>query len=561
MNRRQALAATLALLLFVFPTGSVHLAFAAFPITVLTKEGDVVTGVGTITSITNLAIQDSGGWLVEVDTNADASSDVVVLKSGGLYLRENQSLAAPPGAALSSVDAFNLNNSGHSGWNFFLRNLTTTTDSGVFFDETLVIQESDISTAPELSANTPYIGFVEARLNDVNQIAVVASVDDPIIASTVDRALVILDLDGSGDLVSETAFAKEGQVLPGQIETVADFGTGPHENAFNNLGQMLYLADLTGDASADGALYLDLTKIAQEGGPSPVSGRNYETLLGRGLDLNNFSEMVYRANLNGDASSDEVILADGREVIREGGTLAAIAPFTVTAMGTVSGPVEIDDERNVLWFGDWNDPDTTKDTGLFLNDVLIVKKGAIVDGQAITTIASGQSAYSMSTNGRHVIVEVVLSGTLDAALGIEVQAPPPVADGAHIPGGQVQASLNPNGTDIDVTWDATSCAATQYNLFYGSLASVSTLTYDGAQCDLGVTGQATFTPPEGDVFFLIASEDVDGVEGGHGYDSTDRPRYAAAGGLCGVIGQIRSSQCGGALRNASASAARHAVLP
>ena len=36
-----------------------------------------------------------------------------------------------------------------------------------------------MSTAPEFSAGTPYIGFFESRISDGNEVMIVASVDDP----------------------------------------------------------------------------------------------------------------------------------------------------------------------------------------------------------------------------------------------------------------------------------------------------------------------------------------------------------------------------------------------
>ena len=541
MSRRRTVAATLALLLTLsLPTPSL----AAFPITILVRDGDMVPGVGLVTSIDNLAINNAGAWIVQADTNGDASSDSVLIKSGVLYLRENQLLTDPPGAAISSFDSVNLSNAEHSGWNFFLRNLPTTADSGIYLDSGLVIQESDVSTAPQFSPNTRYIGFFDAKINDAGRIAMVASIDDIAIPTTVDRALVIVDLDGSGQLLSENAFAKEGQILPGQTETVVDFGTDPHETAFNNLGQMLYFADLTGVLTNDGVIYLDLTKIAQEGSPSPVTGRNYEVLASRGLDLNNHGEVAFKANLDGDINTDEIIVADGEQLVHEFEVLPSITPFRITSMGTTTGPVVIDDDRNVLWFGDWDNPDTTKDTGLFLNNVLIAQEGDPVGGGLnIQSFSSGLDAFAMSRNGRYIVFETVLSNTNDAALMIEVQGPPPVPDGAHVPGIPMRAVKNVNGTDIDVTWDVTGCPGTDYNLFYGDLASVATLTYTGAACGLGAAGQATFTPPAGDVFFLMASAAATGVEGGHGYDSSGRARHASAGGQCGVVGQIRSARC------------------
>ena len=78
-----------------------------------------------------------------------------------------------------------------------------------------------------------------------------------------------------------------------------------------------------------------------------------------------------------------------------------------------------------------------------------------------------------------------------------MSAEPPVPDGAVVPGTLLQVSLNANGTDLDVTWDATTCPAVEYNLFQGPLSGVSTYTYTGAACSLGVTGSATFTPVAG----------------------------------------------------------------
>lgn len=518
--------------------------FASFPVTILIREGDTVPGVGVVTSISGVAINNIGTWLVEADTDADASTDVVLLKNGVLSLREGQALAAPAGASLSSIDSININASGNSGWNFFLRGLTTSTDSGIFYNDSLAIQESNISTAPQFSPNTPYIGYFDAKINDFNKVALVASVDDSAIASTVDRALVIVTLDGSGSLLSESVLAKEADTLPGQTQTVTDFGTGPHESAFNNQGQMLYFADLTGPTTTDGVIYLATTRLAQEGAPSPVAARNYETLSGRGMDLNNLGEVVFKANLDGDASSDEMIVVEGAELIREGQSIPVISPLHVTSTGTASGPAEIDDDRNVVWFGDWDNPELTKDTGLFINDVLIVQEGATVaPGQTLATFNSGQNGFALSNNGRYVIFEATLSNTLEGAFRIEVQGPPPVPDGAKVPGVEVIAQKNVNGTDIDVTWDVAGCPGTEYNLFYGDLAAVSTYDYTGAECSIGILGQTTFTPPPGNIFFLIAAEDATSVEGGHGYNSRGRARRASAGGRCGVLGQIRSARC------------------
>jgi hypothetical protein len=530
-------------LVFLLPTAL--LAQSPFPITVLVVEGDSVTGVGQVSRIDNVAVNADGDWLIEVDTdNPDADTDTVLLRNAVLYLREGDPLASPAGADINTFDSVNLNLNLDSGWNFFLGGLPGDADSGIFFNTRLVIQEGGRSVAPEFAPETVYLGFFDAKINDLNQLSVVASVDDPDIAGTLERAIVRVTLDGGGVLVSESAVAKEGDVLPGQTEAVADLGTGPHQSSINNLGQVFYFVDLAGATATDGALYLDLDLVAQEGDRSPVAGRTFELLSSRGMDLNNLGEVTFKANLAGDTTSDEMIVVQDRELIREGQSLPAIGAFTFTGFGTGSGPVQIDDHRNVLWFGDWSDPNTDLDTGLFLNDILLVQEGVtMIDGSIVDTIASIQDAFAISDDGRFAVFEADLAGGVNGAFMIEIEAPHPVPDGGKVPGTPMSAGKHANGTDIDVTWDVATCASDDYNLFFGDLANVSTYRYSGAVCNLGAGGQATFTPPAGSAFWVVAGVDAEAREGSHGFESGGRVRDAAADGLCSVATQLRSSIC------------------
>ena len=522
------------------------LAAPLYPIQILLRNGDDVTGVGLVTTIDNLSINNAAKWIVQVDTNnPDTNVDACLVRDGVVLVRENDPVPVPAGANISSFDGVSISGDGRFAGNLFLRNATTSTDSGVFLGDKLIIRESQISAAPEFSPNTPYIGFFEAKTNANGQVYIVASVDDPAIATTVDRALVIASTAG-GELTGERVLAKEGDILPGQSEAVADFGTGPHLTAFNNREQILYFVDLTGDTLVDGAIYLDLTLIAQEGGPSPVAGRTYEVLSSRGLDVNNFGQVAFKANLSGDTTDDEMIVAEGEELIREKSTLSDIAPFLFTAFGTTSGPIAVDDLGNVLWFGDWDDPVTTVDTGLFLNDKLIVREGdALPGGGVLTAIASGEDSMAMSDDGRYIVFEGTVTEDAvarNAALMIDVTGPPPVPDGNRIPGTQMTAGRNANGVDIDLDWDVTTCPALTYNVFYGDLASVASYVYTGSSCDLGATGSATFSAPAGDLFFVVASQEGT-IEGVHGFDSEGRARPLQAAGACGVSFQIRSAAC------------------
>jgi hypothetical protein len=388
-----------------------------FTITPLLTEGQAVADVGLVTRIDNLSINNAGQWLVEADTDhADTNADTVLVRSGVLYLREGQALTAPAGTSISSFDSITLNNDGQSGWNIFLDGATTVTDSGIFLGDQLLIQESNISAAPQFSAGTPYIGWFETKINDNDMMLLVASVDDPAIATTVDRALVRLFLNPDGTVNTEDAFAKEGDVLPGQIEPVADFLTGSHGAAFNAAGQAMYVADLAGDTTRDQVVYRGFDILAQEGEPSPIIGRNWSSLSSARVHLNDAGGYVHTGTLSGDTASDLVIVRSGGVVKQEGDAFGA---FAFTGFG--SAPVYITNQGRVLWYGAWNDPVTTQNEGLFLDDELLVQEGVTtIGGVVVQTLRSGESAFASSTSGRYIAFEAVLANGIEGAFQVEV---------------------------------------------------------------------------------------------------------------------------------------------
>jgi hypothetical protein len=396
--------------------GSAALALPPFTMTLVVVEGSDVPGVGAVSTVTNVMVNNGGSWLVEADTNnPDTNTDVVVLKDGLLAYRENDPLTNPPGALIGSFDDFVLNNNGNSGWNWFLDNQTTTTDSGIFYNGTLVFQEGTISAATGFNPGTPYIGFFGTKMNDSNQIFVVASVDDPLIATTVDRALVRVDYNAAAGTYTEEVIAKESDTL--NTIAIIDFSTDAATFAFNNAGTPLYCAELSG-GTVD-AIFRGGAVVAQEGQPSGIEDRNWEVLNDRGLDLNNNNDWVIRANLTGATTDDEVIVKNGTTIIaREGAPVpASIGAFTFVGFGT--GPVLMDDSGNVVYYATWNDPATTINKGLFWNNELLIQDGVtVIDGQVVTTVRGVSDGFAMSENGQHIIARVVLTGGIEAAVKI-----------------------------------------------------------------------------------------------------------------------------------------------
>jgi len=124
-------------------------------------------------------------------------------------------------------------------------------------------------------------------------------------------------------------------------------------------------------------------------------------------------------------------------------------------------------------------------------------------------------------------------------------APPPVPDGSGATQPLRASRLTAGGDSIEVSWDATSCLATNYNLIYGSLSGVSTYALSGAACSMGPTGSYIWTGvPPGNLYVLIVGTDGAGTESSWGLDSSSQERHgAASSGVCGVTIKNATATC------------------
>jgi hypothetical protein len=91
----------------------------------------------------------------------------------------------------------------------------------------------------------------------------------------------------------------------------------------------------------------------------------------------------------------------------------------------------------------------------------------------------------------------------------------------------------------DVTIAYTSaCQAAGHTVYSGDLAQVASLSWDGAACGLGSTGEASFDPGEGSRFFVVVGQDGS-REGSYGRNSDDAERPEATGfGACDLSQEL-----------------------
>ena len=398
---------------------------AAQGVSPLVMEGDNVPGVGNVTTIDKLWINASGDHLVKVTTdNPSAGADEAILKNGVLYLFENQAVTSPAGASLNEFDAMCINSNGDSAYNVTLSGTgSTATDAGVYWNDKLVLQKGDFSTANVFSLQTPYIAFDEVRCNDNNQILLIGAVDDGAVTGTSEAVIMRLDLDANGNLLSDNPIRIAGDPSGTSLSPATLFGTNPIRYDFNNAGQALYQVYMaTGSGANDVAVMLDNVVIAEEAAPSPIAGRNWNALSAPGMGLNNNGDWVLKGFLDGSNADNGIIIKNDVKVVQKGDVLAATGGFLLQNFGQAG--VEIADSGDVLWYGDWDDTNTNQDTGLFLNLDLLVQEGVTTVGTAtVKKLNSGAQGFHIADSGNFVIFEAELDNGLEGAFLIGTGEP------------------------------------------------------------------------------------------------------------------------------------------
>jgi len=125
-------------------------------------------------------------------------------------------------------------------------------------------------------------------------------------------------------------------------------------------------------------------------------------------------------------------------------------------------------------------------------------------------------------------------------------APAPTGDGTGGTDPLTATRLTAAGDQIEVRWDAASCAATaDYNVIYGRLADVANRGLLGGECGIGTSGVHLWTGvPADSLFFLVVGTDPTGVyESRWGNDSSGNERN----------GNAASFQCGATTKDVTAT--------
>jgi len=124
-------------------------------------------------------------------------------------------------------------------------------------------------------------------------------------------------------------------------------------------------------------------------------------------------------------------------------------------------------------------------------------------------------------------------------------AVPPVPDGSF--GATMKASRgSADGATIAMTWDVSGCPAKGYHAIFGPLSGVASYQTSGGLCLLGSSGTASWTgAPAGDLWFVIAGDDLAGTEGTWGNRSPAgmSMNNLTPSGVCGMVNRVNLNAC------------------
>ena len=470
--------------------------------TALVETGDMVPGVGLVTRIDDVAVNSDGDWIVEVDTdNASSGMDAAILENGVLKFQEGSSigLTSLPGSFLNWGDRMAINDLGQT---MYLLNVTLSSGNSeaiVLWDDILVMQ-SDLTpfNAPGAPAGAIWDSIQETWFNTSNHLVVGGTL------STGEAVLAKLTLDAAGAIVTEELLAIQGDTMPGHNAPIQGFSFSRRRQAINASGEVLWFVDdeqtTPGGASntcCDSWVYRDSTPLLHESDAVlPPSPNVIGTLSSVEIDLNDAGDWVAQMAQNPSTYTEDILIKNGTEVIAEEGfPLPSIPPpYLLTSMGSTTG-VFLSNAGDVVWHGKWDDPDSSRDAGIFVNQDLLLQEGVSrINGDLIVGMPASDKSMEVSRSGEFLIIELELETGVSGAYLVEAEAnigtpycDPAVANSTGVPA-ELGAFGSPVAAFSTVTLRSWDLPSSSFGFFLASRQQSFVANPGGSQGNLCLGG-------------------------------------------------------------------------
>jgi hypothetical protein len=382
----------------------------------LAVEDDLIEGAGPVNYVYDVDLTVDGRWLAHLDTNFQSSQDRVILTNTGTILQEGQALPSPMGASIGTIEEYDTNLADDLAAICTIAGVPAGLGSqGVLRNGELLVRTGDLTQAAGFGPGTIWTYFYEVEVNDSDQVQLLVSVDDPAVPGTIERALVRLDLDGGGQIMSETVIRKVGDTVTGSPVPIGGFWTSDNNLALGENGDSLWMAYLGGNSH--GVVVLNGDIIVESGTESPVANHSWNGIGGASsVAMAPNGDMAYTGSIHGASISGHLIVKNGSAFQWEGKTLPDISPYVLTEFENVA--IKMTDDGRIAWYGEWSDPDTGRNSGIFLDDQLVVQEGVTQVGDSVVQeFEDIHYAMDVAADGQSLIFEATLvDGTEGAFL-------------------------------------------------------------------------------------------------------------------------------------------------
>jgi len=437
--------------------------------TVIVRRGQPVQGLGfNAGALEKLAVNDSGEWLVMMNTNnPDENADEVVVRNGFLTLQEGAIVGNPPGASIDEFGSLNIDEKGDSAWEFTLvdPNVISQANAGLYLDTKLVALSGDPLNTPGYGRTATWSRFVGiTKHNNNNQILIGSQVNDPAIGGIFDDSIILLSLDDNQNVINSIDIAHEGGQVPQIGLSVAQNGLPFNQVTqmdLNDRGDVLWQAKMGAQNSSDRVILLNDQVLVRNGDASPVAGLNWNIASPVRLALNDAGDWLVQGNLTGIQNRRPFVAINNQILVRARETIPAISPFLLDNFATGT-PLFLANTGEAIYRAQWTGPGAT-DTGLFLGKDLIVREGVTkLDNVAIDEFVDNEAAIATSPSGRFVLFECTLTDGANVIGFVDIGRMTPIpgctpnegklrrAGGFPVVGGQVTFGMD-DGQGIGVT--------------------------------------------------------------------------------------------------------------
>ena len=179
---------------------------------------------------------------------------------------------------------------------------------------------------------------------------------------------------------------------------------------------------------------------------------------------------------------------------------------------------------------------TTSDTPAFPAGSTRIKRlqRSLKLGGTIIALSVGVIVPVLLSTSVGIIALVLGEGSLTLVFGVLVisftsaavellAGVPGEASHFDIPADQMLVTSYDGGSGAIGISYTPACDSNDHNIYYGDLFNVAAYDYTGEECDVGVTGTASFIPTLDSTYFLIVANN-DSEEGSYGHSTTgERP--------------------------------------